>query len=60
MSSFPDFGRTFSRAFCVRLFMTSFSMIAWRIFAIPVASMNSGSLNGGFSTPRFPAMYLRL
>ena len=29
-------------------------MTAARILAMPVASMNSGSLKGGFSTPRLP------
>mmetsp|Transcript_89718 Transcript_89718/g.274640 ORF Transcript_89718/g.274640 Transcript_89718/m.274640 type:complete len:237 (+) Transcript_89718:1054-1764(+) len=60
MSSLPILGCAFSRLFCFKDFSAFFSRIACLIFAMPVASMNSGSLKGGFSTPRLPAMYLRL
>lgn len=54
MSMRPIFGCTRSRCFCFSFFESSFSWYALRMSVMPVASMNSGSLKGGFSIPRFP------
>mmetsp|Transcript_38145 Transcript_38145/g.112999 ORF Transcript_38145/g.112999 Transcript_38145/m.112999 type:complete len:255 (-) Transcript_38145:127-891(-) len=59
MSMRPIFGAMRSRCFCLSFFDSSFSAYVCRISPMPVASMKSGSLKGGFSIPRLPCRYLR-
>mmetsp|Transcript_24463 Transcript_24463/g.46368 ORF Transcript_24463/g.46368 Transcript_24463/m.46368 type:complete len:234 (-) Transcript_24463:304-1005(-) len=59
MSIFPILGCILSRCFCFSFFSPSLSKYACRIDAMPVASIKSGSCQGGFSIPRLPCKNLR-
>ena len=55
MSIRPNFAVFVSFTFDFNDFCSSLSAYESRNFAIPVASINAGNLNGGFSIPLFPA-----